>query len=523
MPKKKCKKPCKDGTICNCESGNCILENTPYAKKLRRQGVKLGDCDSSNVMTMLTSILSPFNVKAEAGASEETDDVESMFDKVKKRLPDNFGVYGISSVAVVASVRWALLTAWDTAVSVVSDYIGPNLPYMAMILILCSAAYWGVNKYKNDQALKDKIGKWHAYITAVHEIIQDYDGAAEARTQLEKLKKKINKYCSGDFVCEDQGDLIARIDRILDCEDSSCKSHLNKLMGFLKDKLKTRLRRFKEPRKLIQFMAKKGDFSCSEGEYKITLKDDEIKCMSSAKADSMSYSLPRVSFTYPEEETERHQNVFAAAIVAVKDALVKENNAIHLVQYNFLNSIVKNSMVYDIGWFSSAPKEQFKELVTELKEVTAENLDDWAKFFCQFDTHFEKLQKLLQDDPNFKTSVRLLKKHIKQIQTVREIQIGYILDLYNAYLSDVSKLTDPVYLEKYLCLITDADDNTFTGLCGRAMSVEKIIPGLASYMQPAELLRVYKRTESRESYFDTFKKMQTSFAPGDKSEYKLKL
>lgn len=519
-------KPCDRGKVRNCKSGRCIAEDGTLAQKIRREGGKLGECDSSKVMTMLTSILSPFNVKAEAGVSEETDNVESMFDKVKKRLPDNLGLYGISSVAVVASVRWALLTAWDTAFSVVSVYIGPNLPYMAMMLILCSAAYWGVNKYKNDEALQNKIGKWHGYIAAVHEIIQDYDGAVEARTELEKLKTKINKYCGADFVCEDQGDLIARVDRILNCDDSSCKSNLNTLLGFLKDKLKTRLRRFKEPRKLIQFMAKKGDFSCSKGEYKITLDGDEIKCVSSAKTESISYSLPRVSFNYPSDATERHQNVFAAAVVALKDALVKENNSIHLLQYNFLKSIVENKKVYDIGWFgfSSGPKIQLKELVTELKEVTAENLDDWAKFFCQFDTHFEKLQKLFQHDVNFKTSVRLLKKHIKQIEILREVQIGYVLDLYNAYLNDVSKLTDPVYLEKYICLMTDADDNPLTGICGRAMSVEKLIPNLASYMQPQELLTAYKQTESRESYFNTFEKMQTSDLRSDvKSDYKLKL
>jgi hypothetical protein len=521
-------KRCPNGTHCNKTTNYCEPKKKGQNDKKKGQNdKKKGQNDNSSIMSMIKSILSPFNVTQKPeDEKENTEGVESIFDQVKKRLPD-FGVYGISSVALAASVRWVLFTAWDTAVSIATDYVGPNLPYLTMMLFICAAAYWGVNKYKYNVEHKEKLGKWHSYITAVHAIIENYDGTEDPTKELRKLKKTIDSFCGDNFACEDQTNLIGQINRILNCDDNDeCKQNLVQLLGFIEQKLTKNLQEFGQPQELIEFMSTKGEFSCTKGQYNITL-DDTIKYTSSIRDSdtSMSYSLSSIKFDYPENANERQQNVFKAAVVALKDALVKENNAIHIVQYNFLKAIVKNNNIYEssVSWsaflFGGGAKKEFEKLVSNLDQIETETLDEWAEFFCDFDTHFKQLNAVFKENGGFNASVRLLKRHIKQIQTVREIQFKYVLDLYNAYLTDVSQLHDPTYLQKYLCLMTDAGDNPFNGLCARAMMSSKIISDIRKNMSPDKLLEAYKKAESGKSYSDTFATMSSYIKRNTVSEY----
>lgn len=546
-------KKCDEGYIRNCKTKRCVKIGGDTYKKVQAEGGKLGDCaEIERVSKMVSSVLQPTNIVVEQkGSQGYADSVKKMFEKAKKYMPtfkhdaDRKSAQGVAAVALIAATQWAISTAWSTLLTVTYDYVVPTLTPIAMMLIVCGVAYWGVQKYQYYQSYKEKIGQWHAYIVDINILLEHYDGESSLK-ELKSLKEEVLKYCATK-ACDDKDMFLKKIDVVLDCEDNvECKNELKELLKFLKDTMDKNWKKFDVVEDIILKMMDRPDEECTSETYKVTLEDvgkprDDnlpkdkgifVTYPSQSKRKSMSYSLPEIEFTYPgEDEIPLHRNVFGAALIAVKDTLVQQVNAIHLLQYMFLNDCLQNSAIRIKGWggvLSSAASlvrgdlysnisEEYKDLAMELNEVKTDDLTNFTEFFCQFDTHFKRLQKTFEGNTVFQESADLLQKQIAQIILVSEIKMGYVLDLYNAHLRDVSALADPVILEKYLCIRMDANENELTGLCDRVMASDRLIETpegqtLRQDMSPLMLLDVYKKTIGK-SYVVAFKTLRSQMLP----------
>jgi len=540
-------KKCDEGFIRNCKTKRCVKVGGDTYKKVQAEGGRLGDCEGAQqVSEAVSAVMLPTNIVVKEGDSKNYgDSLKNLFEKAKQYMPtfkhnaDRKSAQGVAAVALLAATQWAISTAWSTFLTVTFDYVVPSITPIAMMLIVCGFAQWGVQKYQYYQTFKEKIAVWQAYMVKINFLRENYSAESTSK-DLRSLKEEVLKYCASEE-CDDVETFLSRIDMVLNCEDEDdCKRQLDSLLIFLKNTIDNNWNNFREVYDVIFEMMDRPEEECTSETYNVTFEENGSKGKAifvsypmESNRNSMSYSEPEIEFYYPgEDEPQGYRNIYGSALIAVKDVLVQQVNAIHLLQYMFLNDCLENSAITTKGSTgtinslkSFATGEQFinisddyKDLARELYEVKTDDLVSFTEFFCQFDTHFKKLQKTFENNAVFQESADLLKKQIAQIILASEIKMGYVLDLYNAHLEkEVSSLADPVMLEKYLCIRMDANNNELTGLCDRVMASDRLLQTpdgktLSRDMSPRMLLEVYQKSNGK-SYVTSFKTLRSQMLP----------